>query len=355
MKALIAMSGGVDSSVAAYLMLEKGFDCTGAMMKLYTNDDIGLSRENGCCSLADVGDARAVAFSLGIPFYVFNFTDCFTNQVIQRFVNAYQTGVTPNPCIDCNRYIKFDRFLIRAREIGMDYIVTGHYSRIEYDKGSERYLLKKGADASRDQSYVLYMATQEQLSRTLFPLGELHKSEVREIAHEQGFVNAKKHDSQDICFVPDGNYSKFIEGYTGTVLKKGRFVDTRGNDLGEHKGIIHYTVGQRKGLGLSMPTPVYVCRVCPERNTVVLGPEDELYSKTLTARDINLIPFEKLDGPIKAKAKVRYRQPEQPVTVHQIDTDMLHLSFDSPQKAITKGQSVVIYDGDVVIGGGTIA
>lgn len=354
-KALVAMSGGVDSSVAAFLMLEEGFDCAGAMMKLYTNGDAGVDHEKGCRSLTDAQDARAVACRLGIPFYVFNFTECFTEQVIRRFVNAYQLGITPNPCIDCNRYLKFYKFLQRALEIEHDYIVTGHYARIEYDENSNRYLLKKGIDASKDQSYVLYTLTQEQLSRTLFPLGELYKKQVRQIAEEQGFTNAKKQESQDICFVPDGNYSKFIEEYTEKKFEKGRFTDTNGNDLGEHKGIIHYTIGQRKGLGLSVPEPVYVCAIRPESNTVVVGESNMIYSRSLTAKDINLIPFQTLDAPMKVRAKIRYRQPEQPATVYQVDTDTLHIEFDSPQRAITKGQAVVIYSDDTVIGGGTIA
>lgn len=351
-RALIAMSGGVDSSVAAWLLKEQGYDCAGAMMKLYTNDDIGADRENGCCSLEDSGDARDVAYRLGIPFHMFNFTKCFSEQVIGRFIDAYQKGATPNPCIDCNRYLKFERFLMRARELEMDYIATGHYARITHDGG--RYLLKKGADSSKDQSYVLYSMTQEQLSHTLLPLGELRKAQVREIALEYGFVNARKRDSQDICFVPDGNYPEFIERYTGAVSHKGSFVDINGHELGEHKGIIHYTVGQRRGLGLAMPEPVYVHAISPENNTVTVATADKLYSKVLTVRDINLIPVEKLDAPVKARVKIRYKQPEQPATIWQTDADMLRIEFDEPQRAITKGQSAVIYDGDTVVGGGTI-
>lgn len=348
------MSGGVDSSVAAWLVLRSGFGCTGAMMKLHNGE---ASREGGgtCCSLDDAADARDVASRLGIPFYVFNFTDYFDEQVIKRFVHAYQNGATPNPCIDCNRYLKFGRFMARAREIGMDYVATGHYARIERDAGNGRYLLKKSADADKDQSYVLYSMTQEQLAATLFPLGELTKSQVREIALEQGFINAKKRESQDICFVPDGNYAGFIEEYAGTKFAKGRFVDIDGNDLGEHGGVIRYTVGQRKGLGVSAAAPLYVCSIHPENNTVVLGGGERLYSKSLTAKDVNFIPFERLDAPMRVSAKIRYRHQEQPATVFQLDSDTVRVEFDSPQRAVTKGQAVVLYDGDVVVGGGTIA
>ena len=352
--ALIAMSGGVDSSVAAKLAVDQGLDCIGSTMKLLDGIDIGEGRENTCCTLEDAEDARAVAYKLGIPFYVFDFTDTFKEQVIQRFVEAYQRGATPNPCIDCNRYLKFDRLLRRGKELGKDSIVTGHYARIEHDAGSGRYLLRKGLDLSKDQSYVLYALTQAQLACTLFPLGGLRKTQVREIAAHQGFGNAEKQDSQDICFVRSGGYADFIRQYTGQEPSPGRFVDINGNDLGEHKGIIHYTVGQRKGLGLSARAPLYVCEVCAERNNVVVGTVDNLYAKALIAHDINLIPVESLDTAIKAHARVRYKQQEQPATIWQLDADTLRIEFDSPQKALAKGQAVVLYDGDIVIGGGTI-
>ncbi|MCL2018935.1 MAG: tRNA 2-thiouridine(34) synthase MnmA [Oscillospiraceae bacterium] len=355
--ALIAMSGGVDSSVAALLIKQQGFNCTGATMKLFSSEDIGVNRESGCCSLADADDARAVATGLGMPFYVFNFTADFKNQVIGRFIEAYQNGLTPNPCIDCNRYLKFERLLNRAKQLGIDYMVTGHYSQIEHDKTGGRYLLKKGKDSSKDQSYVLYSMSQEQLKRTLFPLGGLCKSEVREIALEHGFVNAKKQDSQDICFVPKTenlSYTDFITQYSGKEPVKGRFIDINGKDLGEHKGIIHYTVGQRKGLGLTSESPLYVCALNPEANSVVVGTNEHLYSRVLIARDINLIAYERLNSALNVRAKVRYNQPEQPATIQQLDSDILRIEFDEPQRAITKGQAVVIYDGEIIIGGGTI-
>lgn len=353
-KALIAMSGGVDSSVAALLIKEKGLDATGVTMKLYENEDIGVKKENTCCSLEDIEDARAVCHRLDIPYYVFNFRDSFNEQVIDRFIRAYETGATPNPCIDCNRYMKFDRLMKRMCELEMDFIVTGHYARIEFDEASGRYLLKKAVDSTKDQSYVLYSLNQEQLAHTLFPLGELNKTEVRKIAEEHGFINAKKHDSQDICFVPNGKYAEFIEGYTGRSYEPGEFVDRNGNVLGTHKGIIRYTIGQRKGLGLALPAPMYVCEKDLENNRVILGTNEDLFSRELFADNLNLISVKEIKEPIHIKAKIRYNQKEQPATVTQLDRDTLHIVFDEPQRAICKGQAVVLYDGDTVVGGGTI-
>ena len=340
---LIAMSGGVDSSVAALIIVEQGMDCAGGIMDLH--NDV----------FRDAGDAQAVAKELGISFYIFDFAEAFKEQVINRFIRAYQKGETPNPCIDCNRYLKFDYLFNRAKDLNKDYIATGHYARIEPDATDGRYLLKKGIDRAKDQSYVLYTMTQERLKHTIFPLGGLTKSQVREIAYERGFENAGKHDSQDICFVQNGeNYADFIRQYSGIEIPKGRFIDTNGNDLGENKGIIHYTVGQRKGLGLSAAAPLYVCSVCAGNNTVVVGTADKLYAKALIAREINLIPIDKLDASIKVHARIRYRQPEQPATAWQLSPDTLRIEFDSPQRAVTKGQAVVLYYDDTVIGGGTI-
>ena len=353
-RAIIAMSGGVDSSVAAALMKEQGYDCIGATMKLFQNEDVGVSREHSCCSLDDVADARSVAYALDMPYYVFNFADRFREDVIDRFVQAYETGCTPNPCIDCNRYLKFEKLFQRARGMECDYVVTGHYARLDRDASTGRYLLKKAMDATKDQSYVLYCLTQRQLAKTLLPLGTYTKEKVREIANELGLINARKHDSQDICFVPDGDYAKFIEQYTGRTYPNGNFVDTKGHVLGEHKGIIRYTVGQRKGLGLALPHPMYVKEKNLDTNEVILCDNNELFSKELYATDINLITCDKIDKPIKVKARVRYSQPEKDAIVEQIDDNTLHIVFDEPQRAISKGQAAVLYDGEYVVGGGTI-
>ncbi len=353
-KAIVAMSGGVDSSVAAYLMKERGFDCIGVTMKLFENEDVGVSRERGCCSADDAEDARSVAYRLGMPFYVFNFAEDFRREVIERFVRAYENGTTPNPCIDCNRFLKFDRLYRRGRELGFDYTATGHYARIERDS-SGRYLLKKAYDLNKDQSYVLYAMTQEQLAHTKFPLGELTKPEVRKIAEERGFLNAKKRDSQDICFVVNGSYADFIESYTKRALLPGDFVDRCGNVLGRHRGIARYTVGQRRGLGISFGEALYVCKTDPAANTVTLGREEELYSKTLTADNVNLIACESIERPMRLSAKIRYGQKERSATVVQTGTDELTVTFDEPQRAVCAGQALVLYDGDTVVGGGTIS
>ncbi len=347
------MSGGVDSSVAALLTKEQGFDCMGITMRLYSNEDIFLDTSKTCCSLDDVEDARGVATTLGIPYYVFNFSDDFNSQVIERFIKAYESGFTPNPCIDCNRYIKWEKLFRRMKELDYDYVVTGHYARIEYDDATGLYLLKKGLDESKDQSYVLYNMTQEQLSHTLLPVGALSKAEVRELAEKNGFINAEKPDSQDICFIPDGDYAAFIEKRTGKTYEKGNFVDKEGNILGEHKGLIRYTIGQRKGLGLALKKPGYVCRKCYDDNTVIIGDNDDLFTKRLVADDFNWILGEPSDS-IKIKAKTRYKHKEQSATATPIGAGKVEITFDEPQRAITEGQAVVLYDGDTVLGGGTI-
>lgn len=353
-KAVIAMSGGVDSSVAAYLMKEKGYECVGITIKTFNEEGDGIKRENTCCSLDDVSDAKSVAYTLGIRHFLYNFTGQFEEHVMKRFVEAYENGCTPNPCIDCNRYIKFQELYERAKMMGYDTVVTGHYARVERDENTGRYLLKKGIDANKDQSYVLYSLTQEQLMHTQFPLGSIPKPRVRKIAEEQGLINAHKHDSQDICFVTSGSYTDFIRQYTHKEYPEGDFVDLQGNILGRHKGIIHYTIGQRKGLGLSLARPMYVYGIDKKKNQVILSDEKELFSRELVANDLNLIAVEKIEGKMRVKAKVRYRHAEQPATVEQLDDKHIRVVFDEPQRAITKGQAVVLYDGDVVVGGATI-
>lgn len=353
-RALIAMSGGVDSSVAAYEMLRQGYDCVGATMRLYDNEALAeLPRTGTCCSLEDVEDARAVAAKLGMPYYVFNFKEDFSRSVMDRFVAAYEAGCTPNPCIDCNRYLKFDRMYRRAKELGLDYVVTGHYARIERGENG-RWQLLKGPDPQKDQSYVLYAMTQDQLAHTQFPLGTMTKDAVRAIAEERGFINAKKHDSQDICFVPDGDYAAFIEKRTGRTYPEGDFVDVQGRVLGRHKGLIHYTVGQRRGLGVSGGRKLYVKELRPEDNTVVLADNEELFERIAIAGDFNWIAIEAPAEPIRVKARARYHHPEQPATARILPDGRVEVVFDSPVRALTRGQAIVLYDGDRVVGGGTI-
>lgn len=353
-KALVAMSGGVDSSVAAYLMREAGYETTGVTMRLYDNETIGRSSAKTCCSLADIEDACSIANRLGIYYIVYDFRKEFDQEVIRRFIEAYERGETPNPCIECNRYLKFDHLFQCGQEIGGDYIVTGHYAIIEYDRGSRRYLLRKSSDLSKDQSYVLFPLTQEQLARTKFPLGAMHKTETRRIAEEQGFVNAHKHDSQDICFVPDGDYAGFIEHYTRKAFPPGHFVDRDGNILGEHRGIIHYTIGQRKRLGIALGHPAYVTSIHPEQNEVVLGSNEDLFTRELEAKDFNWIVCDPPKSELRASARIRYKHRESPARIIPTGEDTVKIIFDEPQRAITRGQSVVLYDGDYVVGGGTI-
>ena len=351
-KVMIGMSGGVDSSVAAFLLQKESFEVIGATMKLYNNEDIDFVSEKTCCSLDDVLDAKSVCARLGIRHYTLNMTDDFKKEVIERFISAYQNGFTPNPCIDCNRYMKFAKMLHKAQELDIDYVATGHYARIE--KQGDRYILKKAVDLSKDQSYVLYSLTQEQLKVTKFPLGNYTKQQVREIAEENGFVNARKHESQDICFVPDGDYSKFIEYYTGKTYPCGDFVDMNGKRLGEHKGIIRYTIGQRRGLGLALPASMYVVEKDVDNNKVILGFNDDLFKKEVNVKNISFTACDGLDKPERLCAKIRYNQKEQPATVTQTDENHFKIVFDEPQRAITKGQAAVLYDGDTVVGGGTI-
>ncbi len=353
-KVLIAMSGGVDSSVAAVLLKEQGYEVSGATFKLFENEDIGIEKTKTCCSLEDVLDAKSVADKLGFPHDVFNFSIQFKKDVIVPFAKAYQSGKTPNPCIDCNKYIKFEKFLERAMMLGYDYIATGHYARIEKDTETGRYLLKKGLDQTKDQSYVLYNMTQDELSKTLFPLGGLNKTEIRSIAEKRGFVNANKPDSQDICFVKDGDYAGFLKKTLGVKAEKGDFVDLNGNVLGQHHGIINYTIGQRKGLGQTFGKPMYVVQIDSEKNQVTLGSNEDLFVDSLTAGEINLISIAELDAPMDVTIKTRYTQAEVPATRYPDEHNRIFVRFKEKQRAVTPGQAAVFYQGDVVVGGGII-
>ena len=350
--ALIAMSGGVDSSVAAFEMVKNGYKCMGCTMRLYENDMIGEDILGTCCSINDTNDARAVCDRIGIPYNIYHYEAEFKDKVIEPFVCSYERGETPNPCIRCNRYLKFDSLYKKAQEMGYDYIVTGHYARIR-EKDGHFYLLK-AKDLNKDQSYVLYDLTEEQLSHTAFPLGEYTKDQVREIADENGFVTSHKKESQDICFVPDGDYAGMIERYRGHGYEKGNFVDLEGNILGTHDGIINYTIGQRRGLGIPADRRLYVTRLNVDKNEVILADNADLFKTDLIIRDFHWITGEVPLEPVRCSAKIRYRHKEQPATLTVLDDNTARLSFDEPQRAITAGQSAVLYDGDIVLGGGII-
>lgn len=350
-RAIIAMSGGVDSSVAAYLMKQQGYDIVGITLKLHTTEN--SDDELSCCTQKDIDDAKAVCDRLKIEHRVVDFQSDFQKYVIDRFVQSYIDGGTPNPCIDCNRFIKFCELIRIAKAEGFDYVVTGHYARVAFDEQTGRYVLKKGHDESKDQSYVLYSLTQDTLQMLKLPLGEMSKDEVRQIAQLIGLDNADKKDSQDICFVKDSKYADFITEYTGKKFADGDFVDLCGNVLGVHKGIIRYTIGQRKGLNLSLPKPMYVCDKNIHTNTVTLCSNEELFSKELIADDVNLISIKELNGPMRVKAKIRYKHTETDATLYPFE-DKIKLKFDTPVRAITKGQAVVMYIGDTVLGGATI-
>jgi tRNA-specific 2-thiouridylase len=355
MSILVAMSGGVDSSISAYLMTRKHELCRGATMLLFLNESLGISGKYPCCSRENIIDAKAVCDVLGIEHEILNYMAGFEEKVIRKFVSVYESGGTPNPCIDCNRHMKFESMFEHASSTGLDMIATGHYARIERDS-SGRYLLRKAHDLSRDQSYVLYMLNQNQLEHTEFPLGGMKKSDVRELAESLHFTNARKHDSQDICFVPDGDYAGFIQSYTGHEYPSGDFIDVNGNVIGRHKGIIHYTSGQRRGLGIAGKSRLYVSDINPNDNTITLAYDDEggLHSRGVIANDINLITFDELPENFHARVKIRYRQKEIPAVINQSGHDELVIEFSEPQRMPAKGQSAVIYDGDYVIGGGVI-
>lgn len=353
-KVVVGMSGGVDSSVAAYLLKEQGYDVIGVTMQIWQDESQEQIEDNGgCCGITAVDDARRVAMQLDIPYYVMNFKNEFKKNVIDYFTDEYIHGRTPNPCIACNRHVKWESLLKRSLEIGADCIATGHYARIaQLENG--RYAIRNSVTAKKDQTYALYNLTQEQLSHTLMPVGDYNKDEIRAIAEKIGIQVAHKPDSMEICFVPDNDYAGFITRETGYVSRPGNFVDLHGNILGTHKGIIHYTVGQRKGLDLAMGHPVFVVAIRPETNEVVIGENDDVFSTKLYANNINLMSVDKIEEPIRARAKIRYSHEGADCTIRMADDGLLECVFDEKQRAVTPGQALVIYDGDYVLGGGTI-
>ncbi|MBE0448340.1 MAG: tRNA 2-thiouridine(34) synthase MnmA [Actinobacteria bacterium] len=355
-KVVCAMSGGVDSSVAAALLVEEGYDVIGITMNIWPSAKTAEEAERfgGCCSLSATDDAKKVAYKLDIPHYTFDFREIFKQEVIEDFVSEYRRGRTPNPCIKCNQFVKFQALLHKALILGADYVATGHYARIEFDSSKDRFILKKGIDKDKDQSYVLYVLTQDQMAHTLFPLGHLTKEQTRKKAVEFGLPVAEKKESQEICFVPDKNYPKFVGEYVPGAERPGPIYDKQGNILGVHKGIIHYTIGQRKGLGIPSPVPLYVIAIREEEDAIVVGIKEDLGKMSLIADDINFISIDELIEPMMVKAKIRYKAPEAPATISPMLEGRVKVEFDHPQPAITPGQAVVFYDGDTVVGGGTI-
>ena len=351
---MIAMSGGVDSSVAALLMKEAGYECTGVTMRLFRESAYPSSCGRSCCSDADEEDAAFVCHQLGIPHEPACFSRLFEEKVIRKFVREYESGRTPNPCIDCNRYLKFEALMEQAKAEGFDVLVTGHYARVRLCEELNRWQLLKAADEKKDQSYVLYMLTQEDLSHLCLPLGELQKSDTRELAEKSGLITAEKRDSQDICFIPNGDYTDFIQRWTGRNYPEGEIVDCNGRAVGQHRGLIRYTVGQRHGLRVSAEEPLYVIGKDYASNTLTVGPKEALFHKELMAEDFNWLSISEPDGPIRATARTRYHQSEAPATVYPLPDSRIHMVFDEPQRAMTAGQAVVLYQGELILGGGTI-
>jgi tRNA-specific 2-thiouridylase len=351
-KVMIAMSGGVDSSAAAAILKEQGYEVIGGTMHIFPDYEEATDREDHCCSYSAVRDAKRVANKLGIPHFVFNLQDEFQEEVIDYFVDEYSFGRTPNPCVMCNKKIKFAALLQKAKELGCDYIASGHYAKIEKVEG--RYLLKKGIDENKDQTYMLYVLNQEQLSRTLFPLSKFNKTEIRKKAKELGFSIHNKAESQEICFVPDDDYVRFLDKNYPEISKEGPILDDEGNEVGRHNGISNYTIGQRRGLGIALGYPIYVTEIDAERNAVIVGKNDKVFSKGLIAEDINIIPFDNIDGRIEVSAQIRYNSEAVKAFIEQINDNTIKVEFENDQRAVTPGQSVVFYLDDIVLGGGII-
>ncbi|MBQ3470823.1 MAG: tRNA 2-thiouridine(34) synthase MnmA [Clostridia bacterium] len=349
---LIGMSGGVDSSVAAALLKEQGYRVIGETMRLWSYSDSSDVKHEGCCAESAVEDARRVCDKLGIDFYVMNFKDMFRDKVVDYFVNEYTRGRTPNPCIACNKYLKFDALLKKALAMEIDYVATGHYAKIEQDENG-KYILRASEAAKKDQSYVLYNFTQEQLKHTLMPLGAYDKEWVRKKAEELGLGVAHKKDSQEICFVEDDDYAKFITDYSDYVPREGDLLDVNGNVIGRHRGIIYYTIGQRKGIG-AYGRPMFVMKIDAEHNTITLGEKGMEFTDTLTASDVNFISGETPKGDIRLTARIRYQAPAAAAKLTPLEGGRVRLTFDEPVRAVTPGQAVVFYDGDIVLGGGTV-
>ncbi|OOB79699.1 MAG: tRNA 2-thiouridine(34) synthase MnmA [Epulopiscium sp. Nuni2H_MBin001] len=352
-KVVVGMSGGVDSSVAAYLLQQQGYEVIGMTMQIW-DKDTSEDREDSCCGLSAIDDARRVCQMLDIPHYVMNFRNDFKRDVVDYFINEYKKGRTPNPCIACNRYVKWESMLNKALQIGADFIATGHYANILKNPETGRYQLVQSKALAKDQTYALYNLTQHQLKHTLMPLGEYDKEEVRKIATEIGLLVANKPDSQEICFVPDNNYAKYIEETTGTKSEAGNFINKNGEVLGKHKGIINYTIGQRKGLGVALGKPVFVSNINVTDNTITLGDNQDLFTNVVYASNLNFMPFDRLESKMNISAKIRYSHSPSNCSIEMIDKDKIKCTFTTAQRAVTPGQAIVFYDTDKVIGGGTI-